>query len=662
MDQIFYSPLNGVPSESKLATYMSRQNVTTPTYGLSSGITKLSLESPISTKKTQVTPQSPEFIPRLNSSPSFYSPYSSVIANGGGGSNGGVVVPPIVAKPTSVLGAPCPSTVYNAVTPIKSRNLMRGDSPQSTNDSPRLTPQPSPPPTTAIHQENVGGTTYFYPAAAAVAQTTTSQACSSTSSDTNGRYGHHSSAQMSLSYSHPGHVYPGPASSVLSLQPKTLLSSAFFMPAEMRSSIQGRNAISNNMETGGIELPLEVDNYHGLCPLEPMAVNLKLPVPASSYKATHSNTGVKYFLRRIHGFRLQSAKFMSVVEMWKKLQHSNVVQLREVFTTKAFGDHSLVLVYDYHPGSQTLLSKYFTPSVETNGYADPFSGEARPFSHKSSLQRTVNGPMLAENEIWFIIMQLTAGLRAIHQSGLACRTLDPTKIIVTGRRVRFSCLGISDIVSFDPNQANQLAVISHYQQEDLTSLGKLVLALACRCLHSIHRDQVQASIELVARHYSSDLRNLILYLLTTTNRRAVSDLMPMIGARFYIQLDALQTQCDMQDDELAKEMENGRLYRLLVKLGCINERPELNMDVTWSETGDRYMLKLFRDYLFHSVSEDGRPWMDHAHIVQCLNKLDAGTMERVQLMSRDEQSVLVVTYAELKHCLEQAFGELAANA
>lgn len=64
------------------------------------------------------------------------------------------------------------------------------------------------------------------------------------------------------------------------------------------------------------------------------------------------------------------------------------------------------------------------------------------------------------------------------------------------------------------------------------------------------------------------------YLLTTTNRRAVSDLMPMIGARFYIQLDALQTQCDMQDDELAKEMENGRLYRLLVKLGCINERPE----------------------------------------------------------------------------------------
>lgn len=33
---------------------------------------------------------------------------------------------------------------------------------------------------------------------------------------------------------------------------------------------------------------------------------------------------------------------------------------------------------------------------------------------------------------------------------------------------------------------------------------------------------------------------------------------------------------------------------------------------------------------------------------------------KVQLMSRDEQSVLVVTYAELKHCLEQAFNELTS--
>lgn len=30
-------------------------------------------------------------------------------------------------------------------------------------------------------------------------------------------------------------------------------------------------------------------------------------------------------------------------------------------------------------------------------------------------------------------------------------------------------------------------------------------------------------------------------------------------------------------------------------------------------------------------------------------------------MSRDEQSILIVTYEELKHCLDQAFSELTAN-
>lgn len=44
-------------------------------------------------------------------------------------------------------------------------------------------------------------------------------------------------------------------------------------------------------------------------------------------------------------------------------------------------------------------------------------------------------------------------------------------------------------------------------------------------------------------------------------------------------------------------------------------------DPTWSETGDRYLLKLFRDHLFHQVTETGTPWIDLSHIVSCLNKV-----------------------------------------
>jgi hypothetical protein len=46
-----------------------------------------------------------------------------------------------------------------------------------------------------------------------------------------------------------------------------------------------------------------------------------------------------------------------------------------------------------------------------------------------------------------------------------------------------------------------------------------------------------------------------------------------------------------------------------------------NMDPSWSETGDRYLIKLFRDYLFHQVTETGEPWLDMSHIVSSLNKV-----------------------------------------
>ena len=46
------------------------------------------------------------------------------------------------------------------------------------------------------------------------------------------------------------------------------------------------------------------------------------------------------------------------------------------------------------------------------------------------------------------------------------------------------------------------------------------------------------------------------------------------------------------------------------------------MEMGWSETGDRYLLKLFRDHLFHQVTNTGAPWVDMSHIVQCLNKVN----------------------------------------
>lgn len=47
------------------------------------------------------------------------------------------------------------------------------------------------------------------------------------------------------------------------------------------------------------------------------------------------------------------------------------------------------------------------------------------------------------------------------------------------------------------------------QQEDLTALGKLILALACRSLIAVQRDNITTSVDFMARTYSTDLRNLV---------------------------------------------------------------------------------------------------------------------------------------------------------
>jgi PAB-dependent poly(A)-specific ribonuclease subunit 3 len=100
----------------------------------------------------------------------------------------------------------------------------------------------------------------------------------------------------------------------------------------------------------------------------------------------------------------------------------------------------------------------------------------------------------------------------------------------------------------------------------------------------------------------------------------------------------MSSAVDRLEGELMSELENARLVRLLCKFGFINERPEwvalfllLNhakligcrfaRDPRWSETGDRYIVKLFRDYVFHQVDENGNPVVNLSHVLACLNKV-----------------------------------------
>ncbi|XP_064636086.1 PAN2-PAN3 deadenylation complex subunit pan3-like isoform X2 [Lineus longissimus] len=500
----------------------------------------------------------------------------------------------------------------------------------------------------ATIQENVGGTTYFYTSEELAAQL---------------------QGVMVSTVS----MYPGVPAHVAHLKPKPNMV-GFGMSEEHKLEILNKQALTLMQidPEQNPDIPHEVDNYQNLFPLEPpqssaLQKSSTFGYPTTCYKATCTKDGLVYCLRRIHGYRLTSTKCMAVIDLWKKIQHTNIVQLREVFTTKAFNDLSIVFVYDFHAGAETLMHRHFTQQGRINGFNAPFMGldsrSSRQFPKgKMAANRAAQAAtnLLPECIIWNYIIQLTSALRTIHAAGLACRVMDPTKILLTSRsRLWLNCVGIFDVLGFDSTQSTPLAMMPHYQQEDMVSLGKVVLALACNSVFAIQRDHIQSSMELVARNYSTDLKNLILYLLTNHNRvRSVNDIMPMVGARFYTQLEASQLMNDVLENELSKEVENSRLFRLVCKLGTVNDRPEFHMDPAWSETGDRYLLKLYRDYLFHQVDENGAPWIDMAHVVQSLNKLDAGTPERLCLTSRDHQTVLLVSYADLKQSFEAAYSEI----
>ena len=65
--------------------------------------------------------------------------------------------------------------------------------------------------------------------------------------------------------------------------------------------------------------------------------------------------------------------------------------------------------------------------------------------------------------------------------------------------------------------------------------------------------------------------------------------------------------------------------------------------------------------VFHQADSSGRPMMDLGHVVTALNKLDTRDEEKIVLASRDGKSILVVSFADVGNCLENAYAELCAN-
>jgi len=218
-------------------------------------------------------------------------------------------------------------------------------------------------------------------------------------------------------------------------------------------------------------------------------------------------------------------------------------------------------------------------------------------------------------------------------------------------RVKLGAVGLLDLVS--PESTHD---VPDFQREDLLALGKLILALACRSTLAL--ENVSEALEFIASQYSPDLKQALVGLLThpeLANYPTAEQLCVLLETRMLLELERSQEYSDALEAELSKELENGRLFRLLVKLDFLAERPD---HPDRREGGEQYALQLFREHMFQQLGEGGTPVVDFGHVVECLNKLDLGTEERVALVSRDSSTALMASYKELKMSSDAAFKQL----
>lgn len=421
------------------------------------------------------------------------------------------------------------------------------------------------------------------------------------------------------------------------LMPYHRMAHEFFMPEKLRQEMQ-KKAEATLQVIPNSQLP-QLDNYHSLVALD--TTHRKNPsifgYPSWVYKATSIKTGHVYLLRRLEGFRLTNEHAIRSVKEWRKVDNANVVTVHDAFTARAFGDSSLIFVQDYFPLSKTLAEVHFAVG----------SGPSNRYQPK--------GP-IAEPALWSYIAQIANALKAIHAANLAARCVDASKIILTDKnRVRLNACAVLDVVQYEMRRP-----LRELQQDDLVQFGRTMLCLATSTPSALMTN-LNASVEQMSRTYSAELRDTIVWLLTPQQPPAVKSMDEFIrgvAGHIVTAFEESQHSNDQLNAELFRELENGRIARLLMKLGTVNERYEFDGDRAWSENGERYMLKLFRDYVFHQVDGSGNPVVDVGHMVRCLNRLDAGTEERVCLTSRDEQTSFLVSYKELKKQLGNAFGEL----
>ena len=255
---------------------------------------------------------------------------------------------------------------------------------------------------------------------------------------------------------------------------------------------------------------------------------------------------------------------------------------------------------------------------------------------------------ITQEYLWSYLVQLVNALNAVHSKGLAINILDWHKVIVTGSpgRIKITGCGPFDVLNFNANRTRDIYA---EQQQNFVDLGLLLKDLSSK-MSSI---KSQAIDDLAVE---DKFKTVIKYLLDEQNKeKTIKDLSHLFYDKMLASIDSTLSMTDYTEGVLSRELENGRLFRLICKLNFIYGRMESRIDIDWSESGGKFPIVLFYDFVFHQVDSSGKNIIDLTHVLRSLNKLDAGVSEKIVLATPDEMNCIIISYQELRDLIDSTF-------
>lgn len=380
------------------------------------------------------------------------------------------------------------------------------------------------------------------------------------------------------------------------------------------------------------------------------------------YKAVRRSDGAVLAIRRVDGAKVAQARAAEASRAWAVLEHPCVVSLRTAFVTAG----ALFLAHDYHPCAESAAERI--RSWQMRGAASGTPAQVAQRTSTAAADAAMGGAaptagsvgpdgLPSEGALWRWAVDLFLGLRAAHARGLAFGAVPPTQVLFTaGDRVRLSGSGVMDVLEADRASSVPLA---ERQAGDVRAVARVLLQLSLGSVSTL----VGAEAAAIKQLQSTGRRDLATFLEDVLNGAyEASSVVGALQDKVSDRAGEALREADALRALLAGEHGSGRLLRVLLKMGFVMDRPEQQADPSWSRAGEKHLLSLFRDFVFHQQDSGGAPALDVGHAVEALTRLDLGDEQAVALPSRDGQSMLTADYATVRESLEESFGVLRGRA